>query len=439
MAIFDIFKRKESKKIPTQFNAYGKAKTKSGHKLQEALGRITPKNSFNYEFKDKEGEYTVPHRDENSKLYLEVYEKIPVAKSSVDSLSNFAIQTGYELDGSGKEKALKFIDEFNFNNLMLNVLRQMSIYGNAYLEIERVGSSITSLKPLPPDQMYVVVKKGKDDGELVGYKQIVDRYGEPIEFTPDQIAHFKWNEIGPAFYGISDLTSVLGTIEKMLNLRENIGEIMDKYAHPILHHKLGTPESPAQEADIDAYIAMLEDREAGQDLVTSASVDIKSVSADMRMIQVDGMVNHMENQIIAGLGVPEIFVRGGKTSNKATAFVELQSFDRRVKAIRAALAEVVEDKILSVFGDIKIQWREMSIQDESTKATMVKELYQAGVSPETAFQIVGWGNWLDELQLVVPPSNKLEKSDRLQEPREDDYESQVEYLEAYKDWLRRNK
>ena len=423
----------------SQQNIFQRVRFKPQNTLKETLGKITPSYGATYTFRDGAGEFTVPHTDNNFKLYLDVYTKVPTAKNAVDNLTNFAIQSGYELEGTGKDKAMEFIDKFNFNGVMLNILRQMAIYGNAYLEIEKTMNEITNIKLLPPEQMFVVVKKGGDDGDIVGYKQMTSPHSDPIVFKAEQIAHFKWNEIGPAFYGISDLKAVLGTLEKMLNLRENIGEIMDKYAHPILHHKLGTPESPAQEADIDAYIAMLEDREAGQDLVTSASVDIKSVSADMRMIQVDGMVNHMENQIIAGLGVPEIFVRGGKTSNKATAFVELQSFDRRVKAIRAALAEVVEDKILSVFGDIKIQWREMSIQDESTKATMVKELYQAGVSPETAFQIVGWGNWLDELQLVVPPSNKLEKSDRLQEPREDDYESQVEYLEAYKDWLRRNK
>jgi hypothetical protein len=400
--------------------------------LQESLGRVTP--LFAYSFaKDSENEWTVEHPDKKFNEYLSMYTMIPTAKNAVDNLSNFAIQSGYELEGGKVETAKKFLDVVNFDQLGLNVLKQMIIYGNAYVEVGE------ALKILPAEQMHVTVSRGGDhDGEIVGYKQILGTL-DPIRFKPEQIAHFKWNEIGPAFYGISDLKAVEMTLTALYNYQNDLGIIMHRYAQPLLHHKLGRPEAPANKEQIDDYTAMVEDRDTGEDFVTSSDVEIDSIQADMKMVQPDGILTHLENQLIAGLNIPATFLRGGTSSNKATAEVELQAFDRKVKAIRAAFTEVVEDKILNKFN-CKIRWREMSIQDESVKATMIRDLGQAQVPPEVSFKLVGWDNYIEDLKKakpLIPPTPfgvPGQPKPKKPVPKESDYKTQGEWLEAIEDY-----
>lgn len=400
--------------------------------LKDSIGVITPKYTFSVS--DRPGEWTVPHPDNSYDYYLNMYTLIPVAKNAVDNLSNFAIQSGYELEG-GNASVKAFLDKVNFDQLALNILKQMIIYGNAYLELD--GNNV---KLLPPKQMYVVVQKGgNNDGGLIGYKQVLDDTSS-VPFKPEQVAHFKWNEIGPAFYGISDLRAVDTTLTSLYNYQNDLGIIMHRYAQPLLHHRLGRPEAPATRAQIDDYKTMVEDRETGQDFISSSDVVIESIQANMRMVQPDGILKHLENQLIAGLGVPEIFVRGGETSNKATADVELQAFDRKVKALRGAFSEVIRDKVLKPFGKVKMHWREMSIQDESVKATMIRDMAQAQVPPEVSFKIVGWDNHIDELKKakpLLPPSpfqSPGQPGAKKPAPKEKDFKTQAEWIEAIENY-----
>jgi len=437
MAILDFFRTKN-------YSLKSKSISEKPRTLKEAIGRLTPQYGFNAEVKDKENEWTVPHLDKNFKLYEDIYTSIPVAKNAVDNLSNFAIQSGYELDGGSVTTIEKFVDTHNFEQLMLNVLRQMIIYGNAYLELDVKGAEISSMKLLPPSQMYVVVAKGGgNDGQLIKYRQVLGTQKQ-IDFKLEQIAHFKWNEIGPAFYGYSDLKAIQGALTSLLNYQADLGEVVHRYGHPTMHHKLGTDDSPASGPQIEEYIDMIEGREPGQDIITSTAVELKSISSDLRMVQPDGLIKHMENQLIAGLGVPEIFIRGGETSNKATADIELQAFDRKVKALRNAMTEVIHDKIFSVYGDTKIKWREMSIQEEGVKGEMVKNLNQAGVPPEVAFKIVGWDNFINDLmdsENYPPPEPTIgfggppgmgppKPNGKPKPPKEDAFDTQADWLKA---------
>ena len=360
----------------------------------------------------------VPHRDGNWKLYQEVYERVPVVKNAIDNTANFAIQSGYQLEGD-KGSAKEFIEKYNFDIVLINIIKQLQIFGNAYLEI---GDNM--IKLLPPDQMFVVVSKGgENDGEVIGYKQKTDTITKEIDFLPDEIVHFKWNEIGSSFYGLSDIKSALTTLTRILNVQEDLGEMIHRYANPIVHWMLGTPESPATESQISDFIDKLNQRSVGEDLVTSTAVDHKVVAANIKALQPDGMLKHFENQLIAAMNVPEIFIRGGETSNKATADVELQSFDRKVKAIRKVVSTMIEDNI-DAFKGVKIVWNEMSIESEATKADMVANLvYRGRIPPRLALKMVGWGSWVDE----------FDQEDELP-PQENDFQTQAEWIEALRNY-----
>lgn len=415
--------------------------------IQESKGKVTT-DEFNWI--DAQGEWTAPHKSRNWQLYKDVYDKVSVVANAIKNTANFAIQSGYQIESenkNAKKKVEEWIRDKNFDLIMLKILLQMQIYGNAYLEI-------SSLNLLNPKNMYVVTYKGGSaDGVIKGYKQVIGPGKETIVmFTPDEIVHFKWNDDGTDFYGNSDIRPILTTVTRLLQFQEDIGEVMHHYSNPILHHKLGTEQAPATDTTIDAYKELLDEREIGEDWITSSAVEIVPVVSNLRMIQIDGIIEHFENQLIAGLCVPEIFIRGGKTANKATADVELQAFDRKVKSLRAVLSRNIEDRLfkdVAKTSDVLMAWNEMGVEGEEVKSKTVMNLSTAGVPTICALKIVGWGSWVDEVEeeikknppmpsLMPQPFGKSPKGNQPQKPvnkdekipPEEDFETQADWVEA---------
>jgi hypothetical protein len=467
MAVLDESTRRIIPKMKTLFEI-AKPRENSAllnNLLKESKGKYTDYVSVNW--RDKADEITMEPTDRNWKLYKDIYEKVGIIKNCIDNTADFALQSGYELEGpvSGKEKIEKFIKKTNFDLILHNILKQMQIYGNCFIELSRetiFSEDTWSLKILPPDQMRVVVYKGKGkDGQLKGYKQM-QASSQSIEFSPEEVVHFKWNTATTTgqFYGVSDLKAVCGSLTSLLNFQEDIGEIIHRYAAPIIHWALGTEEQSATAAEIAEFISLLNDRDTGQDMVTSSNVKANPIVNNLKMVQPDGMIKLLENQLIAGLRVPEIFIRGGETSNKATADVELQAFDRKVKAIRMALSTMVEDfifKKITPTSEVTISWNELSVESEHTKAQQMQWLVQSGVPTKVALDMCGWGSWIDDFEeekqkeqdrasslalTALPPGQnpkpvaqaKPPADNKPIAPKEEDFETQEEWFEAYRNW-----
>ena len=444
-----------------EFSAGKTSKEKKYSTITESLIReskgIVTGTDLSTHFSGKD-EYVVPHKAGGEKLnwqlYSKVYNTVGIVKNAINNTANFAIQSGYELDGPENDvsKVKDWIDEHNFDLIMLNVLKLMLIYGNAYLEMPTPDT----LKLLPVDQMYVVVYKGGGrDGEIKGYKQLTDmNITNPPTWTPDEIIHFKWNELGTSFYGIPDIRPSLTSVRYMLQYLEDIGEIIHRYGHPIIHWVVGTEDSPGTQTQIDALISKLNDVKVGQDLVTAFGVEGKVMAADLRVLQPDGLLKTVENQVIGSLEVPDFFVRGGETSNRATSQTMLQAFDRRVKALRQTMGQIIEDRIFKekLGAKVKFAWRELSTEGEETKSNIVRNLsgtQGAGVPPTTALKMVGWGSWVDEYEKDF--DTELERQAKLKKattppkppkeipppPKEDDFEDQSEWVESLAKWKRK--
>lgn len=401
--------------------------------IEASKGKITTK-SFN--FSDKETETTIPHSDRGESLYEEIYMKVGVAKAAIDYTADFAVQSGFQLEGSESDKKTveEFIERINLRQFMSNILKQMQIFGNAYVEL--FGDEL-NLKILDPKSMFVVAStKEGNDGEILAYKQIQQlSQTEITRFKPEEIVHFKWNELGSSFYGTSNLKAAISTITRLVNYQEDLGEIIHRYGNPLMHWIIGTPESPGTAQQVSDFISnVLNTREVGEDIVTSATVKGEAISHNLKMIQPDGFLKHLENQLIASLKIPEIFVRGGETSNKATAEIELQAFDRSVKSIRNALSRIIEDEIFSKITTEKVtlSWNEMSIENENTKSEMLINLTQSRVPLSVALKMIGWGSWVDDVKKEEePPPQPFGFPPP---PQQDQFPTDQEFIKSHKAW-----
>lgn len=354
---------------------------------------------------------TVPHTNMPWILYKESYRRIPLVYNAVNNTADFALQADFELDGStdATERIWRWMDKVNFPLIILDIFKAMQIFGNAYLDI----SDINFPKLLAPEQMFVVVKKGgDDDGKIIGYKQVIS-FDEKknINFTADELIHFKWNAAIHPFYGMSEIHPALGPITRYENWQLDLGQILHRYAAPIIHWILGTNDFPATEKQITDFKGTLENRLPGEDIITSTAVNQNVVAAGQKMMQVDGLIKALENQIISALRIPEVFARGGESSNKATATIELEAFDRKVKAIQKSVSAMLEDflfpKITS--GKVSIIWNELSAEGELQRTQRINLLVTSGIPVNVALKMVGLGTWVEDVKKAIKEKETKEK------------------------------
>ena len=358
-------------------------------------GRITSTSTIDLAlYKD-----IIPHMGIPWDLYQLVYERSSLVYNAVNNTADFGIQGGFDFDSSSdaKRRIMEWMDKVDFELILANIFKQLQIFGNAYLDI----SNLNFPKLLPAKTMFVAVEKGgDDDGKVIGYRQLLDGGIKTIEFTPEEIIHFRYNDCCNSFYGMSELKPVLGALTRYANWTEDLGHILHRFAAPYLHHKVGTDVAPASQTQLDDYISDVGARLPGEDWVTSGAVDIKVIQASQGMMQMDNLVKSLQDEIIAGLRIPEIFARGGVTSNKAVGDIEMQAFDRKVKALQKTVAISLEDYLFPKLtkGKVKMVWNEFSVEGELIRAQRLQYMVQSGIPLKTVLQMVGWGTWTDEVE-----------------------------------------
>lgn len=355
--------------------------------------RITDKlkNLFKESGKGKIGEvrglykYFTKTREEKASLekYEKIYRQVPIVQAAINYTADLAVGTGYHLV-SENETELKKVEEFLADNdfalLMHRVTRHLLIYGNAYMELVSLGDNLIELKLLHPKTMRVLTSEN-GTGEVIGYEQIVGPGPEDVEtFGVDEIAHFKWNVVGDDLVGTSVIAPVINILNSKLMMEMDLGLISHRYAAPQVHYKIGSEEDPATPDQISAFESELEEHNPEMDLVTDHNIEVKEINPLKGKIGVEEFLVHVENQVIAGLQVPEIALGRGQNITEATAKVQVGIFDRRIKSIQRVLVNQSEDLIISrISKAVKIEFGEFEKEDEDIKVNRLLRLKAAGI------------------------------------------------------------
>jgi len=314
--------------------------------------------------------------------YETIYKVVPLVQAAINYTADLAVGTGYKLISEDKEQ-LKLVDEFlqdqNITLIAHQICRHMLTYGNAFTEIVGIGKNLTELRVLHPKAMDVSVD---NSGNPVGYIQDLG-YGKQISFDLEEMAHFKWNVIGDNVMGSSTIEAIRGVLNIKLKMEQTLNLITRRYAAPQILYQFGNDNVSPTDDQITQFKNDLDKHHPEMDFVVPWWIDAKAINPIQNRIGVEEFLKHIENQVIAGLQVPEVALGRGQNSTEATAKVQQAIFDRRVKALQRVLISQFErlviDRITNEPGVVKIEFGEFIPEDEDLKVNRLLRLKSAGI------------------------------------------------------------
>jgi len=339
---------------------------------------------------------TYPEDFNDFRDYLDAYYYVPFVARALDIKQAMIWQSGYTLQ-SENEQMLREADEFLAEIEADTVIRAGTLYamifGNMYWRLER-GDEKTRLIPLNPLKMGVKIDK---TGDLISYVY-QPRFGKTVKYKPDEIIHLKFNAEPWSVFGVSNLRRCLPTIKTILFMEEKLPLIARRRADPLLEIQIGSPSNPVDEATFNRVKNSILNRKPGEDIfhdgvITRIREVYQAGGPGGQRQTIEGIINHFRENLIAGLGVPEVVLAFGSTTLKGTAVEQMEALESEIRAYQRELKRLHENRLFKIAGieDVKLNWKPLRPENQiALSKKLCEEIEHGIVSPEYARKRLGY-------------------------------------------------
>ena len=264
-------------------------------------------------------------------------------------------------------------------NLFRNIEAALTIYGYAYLFVERSARRVLNLRWLAPQSIRPLVDSTNG---LTGFERNLG--GGSIKLTLDDVVYFwRYNPHSEVAPGPSPVQAALEASGITYNANRFIAMFFERGA---IGATLLTVEGSPPEADLkrlEAWWRRLLSgvRNAFSAAAVRAGVKPIQVGYPLDQMDIETLFGEVRNQICAALGIPQTMMEDA--ANYATAAEHRRSFYSETVLPECQLIESeINRQLLNKMG-LKLTFRpeqmEIFQQDESAKADSVVNLVSAGI------------------------------------------------------------
>ena len=340
--------------------------------------------------------YSYGQERNNYSTYENLYLYYSDVATAIDTIAAYAVGGGYNINGDISDKVkgdvITWLNEQGFTRIILNVVKSMLIYGDAYILIsDKQNGQGYELQVLDPNKTYININLY---GEVIDYVfsplgaiwQPGNNNSEFIHLPPDRVLHFSYgNVISKSPYGSSLLRSVKELLDTKINLEKIASTMAWRMTHPLIHAKVGDEQNPPTLSDILNIEGLLknrvrEDGTIANNITTSYTVDIKSIPSNPDLNGLTTVLNHIQEQVDKALKVPKILMGQPEGSNRATSYNQLKGFIIFLEHIRNIIKDEINAKLIPLIapGAI-IEFNEVLKEDTFAWADVAVKLYHEGI------------------------------------------------------------
>jgi len=275
-----------------------------------------------------------PHKRDLSKFEA-FYREDPVVRAAVDFLTEMIAGVGYYTtcdDERAKEIVDGFAEKVNLDGILINAVRSMLIYGDAYIEKVFDGKRIENLVLIPSKTMKV---QRDEHGRVTGYIQSVS--GRKVKFSAEEITHLSYCRLPGEAYGVSLLEPCLSMLEQKKSCITDMGKILDRYAAPKIIWAV------SNENVAERLKEVLDNLEPDEDpIIPAEGIAWKVLTIDPRA-RFEFFYDYLDRQIFEGLKAP--LLSWLRNATEASAKVMLEAIERHVAGVQRYVKRKVEAEI----------------------------------------------------------------------------------------------
>ena len=282
------------------------------------------------------------------KVTEDLYNKFPFTKGAIDKhIDSIVGDFSIDCDNiNAKTLIEKFVKDTNFLVILRQFVLCALVTGNGFLELDL---SKNDMQVLDPKTMYV---KRTRKGEVTGYNQYMGMFNNfmksrnttPIPFNVNQIAHLKINAMTGQAYGLGLVYPMCKATSNLMEGDKNMHEVSKRKATAPYHVKVGIPGEAVNAADIQTFADNLTYLTNKTEWVTDANCEIKAVDFGNIPDKFTGLLDYDLKMLTYGYQVPQVLMGDGNIP-EGLAKVQLEAFQRRIKAYQEEIEKVIEEKV----------------------------------------------------------------------------------------------
>lgn len=364
----------------------------------------------------------------NYKLAENVYKSVPYVFGAINKTVDSVVGTKFTIiheDQRTIDICMQFIKDHNFDNLLREVVRNMLVFGNAFVELVYEDGNIVGLKCVNPKTIYI---ERNESGEVIHYYQARSIGQEPIEFEPQEIAHFKWNIIGDSAYGYGIIYPHLEIITQKLKLEKDMATILRRKSNSPVVIYVGNEKEGVNPDMVNAIESDLESLKANQEWVLPYYCKAEVVDTGRIGEKLASSFDHYEHQLTYGFEVPEVLMGKGSIP-EGLAKEQRLAWLNRISSIRQAIEQVLEKDIFKIYlenqelpSDVEFEWESPS-EDEKRQViqSMVNFLsidrFGSLIPQEIRLAYYEKIAELQGIDVELPPEVEREKEQEEPQPR----------------------
>jgi len=337
--------------------------------IRSSLGYV---KDFNYGYTTESASALKP-RDIHYDIVLDMFRNDPMLSAAIDVTVESATHNGVKFTGENerliKETNRLFFDKLDFDRILDNMLYQLLIYGDAFLEIRRDGNKITELYPLETSEMEIIYTK---HGEITSYQQRPKGFSQSdiIEFDVENIVYFKLKWIGSRIYSYQPLEPIANSYTTKVYANNYLNQIF-KHLPPKLAYILNEA-NPDQVKEFIANLRRIK-QNPHEDLVIKTQT---KDGFDLKEFQVkfdDGLnsvLNYLRQEVLMITRVPPMWIGLTEGGNRSTSEALIYPFEIRVRKLQSIVASQINKQLLPKMGLQNLTFKFNPIAFSSEKSIM---------------------------------------------------------------------
>jgi len=266
------------------------------------------------------------------------------------------------------QKIQKVIDGFvkntDFSTVLREWIREGFLKGNGFMELDLENQKIRVLNAndiyVKRTRKGVVREYNQWIGNIEGYRRTnLTRF---TNFKLNRIAHLMVNKISGAAYGLGIVWQNERVIENMVLNDEDYHKLISRKAGAPLQIKVGVPGEAARTEDIDQTSDDLQYMTNRTNWVTDANTEMTVVDFGDVGKNLAETMDHDMLKLAFGMEIPIVLWGAGRIP-EGIAKVQLEAWQRKIKAAQEDIESVIEEKIFKPLllmqkldGDVEFVW-----------------------------------------------------------------------------------